>query len=89
MAHVTRSVTINDPVGLHARPASEFVQKVNESKTSVTICKEGGSPVDASSILSVLSLGIAQGDVVELSVEGDNADAVADDLKYLLEYQEG
>lgn len=89
MAQVTRSVTISDPVGLHARPASEFVQKVNESQASVTIGKAGGTPVDATSILSVLSLGIAQGDVVELTVDGDNADAIADDLKYLLEHQEG
>lgn len=89
MATVTRTVTINDPVGLHARPASEFVQKVNESKTTVTIGKQGGEPVDATSILSVLSLGIAQGDIVELVVDGDNAEAVADDLKHLLENQEG
>ncbi len=87
MTTVTRSVTITDPVGLHARPASEFVQKVNESQTSVTIAKQGAASVDASSILSVLSLGIAKGDVVELTVDGENADAVADDLKQLLENQ--
>lgn len=89
MAKVTRSATISDPVGLHARPASEFVQKVNESKTAVTVGKQGSDPVDASSILSVLSLGITQGDVVELTVDGNNAETVADDLKYLLEHQEG
>lgn len=89
MAKVTRNVTISDPVGLHARPASEFVQKVNESQATVTIGKQGAEAVDATSILSVLSLGIAQGDVIELTIESDNADAVADELALLLESQQG
>lgn len=89
MTKVTRNVTISDPVGLHARPASEFVQKVNESQATVTIGKQGAEAVDATSILSVLSLGIAQGDVIELTIESDNADAVADELALLLESQQG
>lgn len=77
---VTRTTTINDPVGIHARPAAQFAQAVTASGCTVTIAKEGGNAVPAGSILSIMGLGIKQGDVVEITVDGDNADAVADNL---------
>ncbi|BDR53742.1 phosphotransferase [Bombiscardovia nodaiensis] len=81
MATITRSVLITDPVGIHARPASEFSQAAAASGCKVTISKEPGKPgVDASSILMVMSLGVAKGDTVELTVDGDNAEQVADQL---------
>lgn len=90
MSQVTRLVTVTDPVGLHARPASELVKQVGESGAKVTISKQPGTPgVDAASILGVLSLGIAQGDEIEIVVDGDNADEVADALVDLIENQEG
>ena len=79
MATVTRSVVITDPVCIHTRPASLFVQAVAGSGCAVTIAKEGGAPVPAT-ILSVMGLGIKQGDTVVLTVDGENADAVADSL---------
>ncbi|MBT1180677.1 HPr family phosphocarrier protein [Bifidobacterium sp. CP2] len=80
MATATRSTVINDPVGIHARPAAEFAQAVTASGCTVTIAKEGGSPVPAGSILSIMGLGIKQGDTVNLTVDGDNAETVADSL---------
>lgn len=80
MATATRSTVINDPVGIHARPAAEFAQAVTASGCAVTIAKEGGNAVPAGSILSIMGLGIKQGDTVVLNVEGDNAEAVADSL---------
>ncbi|MBT1166384.1 HPr family phosphocarrier protein [Bifidobacterium simiarum] len=77
---VTRTAVINDPVGIHTRPAAQFVQAVTASGCTVTIAKEGGAPTPAGSILSVMALGIQQGDTVVLEVEGDNAEAVADSL---------
>lgn len=77
---VTRTVTINDPVGIHARPAAQFAQAAMASGCTVTIAKQGGTPVPAASILSIMGLGIQQGDAVEVTVEGDNAEAVADSL---------
>ncbi|PLS31453.1 phosphotransferase [Bifidobacterium margollesii] len=77
---VTRTAVINDPVGIHARPAAQFVQAVTASGCTVTIAKEGGTPAPAGSILSVMGLGIQQGDTVVLEVEGDNAETVADSL---------
>lgn len=80
MATATRSTVINDPVGIHARPAAEFAQAVTASGCTVTIAKEGGNAVPAGSILSIMGLGIKQGDTVNLTVEGDNAESVADSL---------
>ena len=80
MATATRTATVNDPVGIHARPAAEFAQAATASGCTVTIAKQGGNAVNASSILSVMGLGVKQGDTVEITVEGDNAEAVADEL---------
>ncbi|MBM6700125.1 HPr family phosphocarrier protein [Bifidobacterium pullorum subsp. saeculare] len=83
MATVTRSVVVTDPVGIHARPASLFAQAVASSGCAVTIAKQGGTPVPAT-ILSVMGLGIKQNDTVTLTVDGDDADTVADSLAEIL-----
>lgn len=80
----TRNLVINDPVGIHARPAAMFAQAVTASSQTVTIAKEGGNAVPAGSILSIMGLGIKQGDTVVINVEGDNAEAVADNLANIL-----
>lgn len=80
----TRNVTIASSVGLHARPAAIFVQAVNGTGLPVTIAKEGGSPVNASSILGVMALGAKHGETVTLEAAGDGADAALDTLVDLL-----
>jgi phosphocarrier protein len=75
----SRTAVIASSVGLHARPAGLFVGLAGEAVragVSVTIGRPGEEPVNAASILSVLSLGARQGDTVELNAEGDNADDV-------------
>ncbi|MCI1935334.1 MAG: HPr family phosphocarrier protein [Bifidobacteriaceae bacterium] len=72
MSTATKRITITDPVGIHARPASEFSQAAAASGAKVTLAKGEGTPVDATSILSVMSLGITQGDEVVITVEADN-----------------
>ena len=79
-----RTVIIASSVGLHARPASIFVQKVNASGIEVEIARPGEESVDAGSILGVMALGAKCGDEVVLSAEGDNAETVLDDLVKLL-----
>ena len=81
----TRKVKVASRVGLHARPASLFVQAVTATGLPVTIAKQGGNPVDARSILGVMALGAKNGEVVTLSAEGDGADAALDSLVALLE----
>ena len=73
---VIREVTINNQVGLHARPATFFIQKANEFKSSIWIEKDERR-VNAKSLLGVLSLGIAKGTTINLIVDGaDEAEAL-------------
>ena len=79
-----RTVRVGSKSGLHARPAAVFVQRVKEFQGKVTLSKNEKT-VNAKSILSVISLGAAQGDQVVLNVNGDNAEVVIDNLVSLLE----
>jgi phosphocarrier protein len=78
-------VKVGSSVGLHARPAALFVQAVNDSGVAVTICKPGGNPGPANSMLTIMSLGAKFGETVELGCEADNAGEVLDGLVALLE----
>ncbi|MCT1550967.1 HPr family phosphocarrier protein [Brevibacterium casei] len=80
----TRSVTIASTVGLHARPASLFVEAVSESGVDVEISRPGDEPVDAGSILGVMALGAKHGEEVVLTAEGADAEVVLDRLVELL-----
>ncbi|HKS44556.1 MAG TPA: HPr family phosphocarrier protein [Amycolatopsis sp.] len=77
-------VKIGSPVGLHARPAGLFVKAAAKHGGSVTIGRPGADPVDARSVLSVLSLTIGHGEEVVLRAEGENADTALAELSQLL-----
>jgi phosphocarrier protein len=79
-----RSAVVASKVGLHARPAAVFVKAVADSGVPVTIAKAGGEPVDAASILGVMTLGAEHGDEVTLTAEGDGAEEVLDRLAGLI-----
>jgi len=81
----TRTAVIGPRVGLHARPASLFVQAASAAPVPVFIAKGGADPVSARSILSVLALDARNGEEVVLSAEGEGAEAVLDDLVALLQ----
>jgi phosphocarrier protein HPr len=86
MATEERTITVASSSGLHARPAALFVEAVGKSGHKVTITKGDKKPANGASILSVLSLGIEKGDAIVLTVDGDDATAVADTLEaFLLE----
>ena len=78
-----RTVTIASAHGLHARPASLFTQAAAKAGVPVQLTK-GEKSVNAASILGVISLGIDHNDEVVLSADGDNADAVLEELATLL-----
>ncbi|HEY6796668.1 MAG TPA: HPr family phosphocarrier protein [Kineosporiaceae bacterium] len=80
-----RHVVVGSGVGLHARPAALFTQAVAKAPVPVTIAKIGGAPVDASSILLVLTLAVAHADEVVLAAEGEGAQETLDQLAALLE----
>jgi len=68
-----RTVAIGSSVGLHARPASIFVQAVVTSGAAVTLTTNSGVTVNAASILSVLSLGLPFGAEVTLASSDEAA----------------
>ena len=73
---ISRGVTIENGVGLHARPATFFVQKANSYKSSIWVEKDDRR-VNAKSLLGVLSLGIVKGMTITLIADGtDEADAL-------------
>ena len=73
---ITREVTINNQVGLHARPATFFIQKANEFKSVIWVEKDDRR-VNAKSLLGVLSLGIVKGTTISIVADGvDEVQAV-------------
>ena len=80
-----RNVKIASASGLHARPASIFTKAAAEQPAAVTIEKPGGSPVQASSVLMLMTLGASQGDEVILRAEGQGAEDSVAALADLLE----
>ena len=68
-------VTVHHHVGLHARPASQFVKLANKFPCAVTVrnVTANGAAVNAKSILSVLTLGVQQGHLIEIQAEGEQA----------------
>ena len=72
----TKTVTIQNTVGLHARPATFFIQEANSYKSTVMI-EKGTRRANAKSLLGVLSLGIEKGHDITIRAEGiDEAEAV-------------
>lgn len=85
---IERKATVASRVGLHARPAAIFAEAAGELPVEVTIALEGSpadEAMDASSILSLMSLGAEHGDVVVLRSEDDGADESLDSLVRILE----
>ena len=74
---VTCEITIKNNVGLHARPATFFIQKANSYRSSIWVERDERR-VNAKSLLGVLSMGIVKGMTVTLLADGeDEAAAVA------------
>ncbi len=80
----TFKITLKNKLGLHARPASIFVEEAKKYKSSIFI-KKNGKKVDGKSILGVLSLGAEYGDEIEITCKGDDADVAVNMLKNLIE----
>ena len=73
---VSNNVTVQNSVGLHARPATFFIQRANEFKSSIWVERDERR-VNAKSLLGVLSLGIVKGTTIKLVADGsDEEDAV-------------
>ena len=85
---ISRSITISNSVGLHARPATFFVQKANSFKSSSWVEKED-CRVNAKSLLGVLSLGISKGTEIKLIADGVDENNAIDGLAELIDGEFG
>ena len=78
-----KEVTVENQVGLHARPATFFIQKANEYKASIWVEKEERR-VNAKSLLGVLSLGIVGGTSIRIIADGTDEQAAVEGLVKLV-----
>ena len=81
---ISRDVVIKNSVGLHARPATFFIQKANSYRSSVWVEREDRR-VNAKSLLGVLSLGIVKGTTITLIADGSDEQEALDGLAALID----
>lgn len=81
-----REVVVNNQVGLHARPATFFIQKANEFTSSIWVEKDDRR-VNAKSLLGVLSLGITRHSSVVIVADGADEELALDELEKLVSYE--
>ena len=79
----TQEITVNNEVGLHARPATFFIQKANEFRSSIWI-EVDDRKINAKSLLGVLSMAITTGTEVTLIAEGPDEEAAVKTLAQML-----
>ena len=79
---ISRDIAIINSSGLHARPATFFIQKANSYRSTIWVEKEDRR-VNAKSLLGVLSLGVAKGMTITLIADGSDEEAALDGLEQL------
>ncbi len=83
---IERNVTIQNPEGLHARPAGVFVKVASQFRSTVKL-RSGESLQNAKSIMSLMSMGLKSGAQVTLVIEGEDEALAADALAGLIDRQ--
>ena len=79
----TQEITVTNEVGLHAKPATYFIQKANEFQSGIWVEKDERR-VNAKSLLGILSLGIVQGTTITLIADGSDEEAAVKTLAELV-----
>lgn len=77
-------IKVNHSSGLHARPASAFVQTANRFRSDIMVTF-GARTINAKSIIGVLSLGANQGAIIKVTAEGEDALDALEEIKKLVE----
>ncbi len=77
MAKVLREIVVSNEMGLHARPAMQFVDAANQFQSRVMVYKDGPEPVEADgkSVMQMIILEAIKGTPLRIEAEGDDADA--------------
>ena len=79
----SKEVVVQKQVGLHARPATFFIQRANEFKAGIWIVNDERK-VNAKSLLGVLSLGITRGTKITIVADGSDQEEAVDSLVDLI-----
>ncbi|BAC44072.1 HPr family phosphocarrier protein [Malacoplasma penetrans] len=78
------NVTIIDPIGIHARPASMISSTAAKFQSSVTF-KNGEKSANAKSVINLMALSAKQGNSIEIAVDGADEDAAIEAIKKVME----
>lgn len=81
---LSKDVTVKNEIGLHARPATFFIQLANQFRSTVWVESEDRR-VSAKSLLGVLSLGITKGTTIRIVADGSDEQLAVDGLCALIE----
>jgi phosphocarrier protein len=75
--------TVNDLLGIHARPAGLLVKECNQFSSTITMIK-GDKTADCKKILGLMSLAVKQNDTIEVNIEGSDEDTAANAVEAFL-----
>jgi phosphocarrier protein len=87
MPSASRDIVVSNKLGLHARPAMQFVDLANQFRSKVTVSKGGEEPYDADgkSVMQMIILAATQGTSLRIVADGEDADTAVDKLSRLFE----
>lgn len=83
MATLTREFTIQNKMGMHARPAAQFVKRASKYQSDIWVEKDD-EPVNGKSIMGLMMLAAGKGEVIKVTIEGSDAEAAMSDLGELI-----
>ncbi|MDO4720371.1 MAG: HPr family phosphocarrier protein [Peptostreptococcaceae bacterium] len=83
---ISKKATVNNSIGLHARPAARFVQMANKFDSEISIRKDN-QEINGKSIIGIMAVGIAAGEILEIVAQGHDEEEAVDSLVDLLENQ--
>jgi phosphocarrier protein HPr len=91
MATVSRSIVVSNKMGLHARPAMQFVDLANQFSSRVTVRRGGSEPAEADgkSVMQMLVLEAVEGTTLEIEAQGEDAATAVTKLAQLFESKFG
>ena len=91
MPTASRDIVVSNKLGLHARPAMQFVDVANQFSSTVTVHKGGEEPCDADgkSVMQMIILAATEGTPLRIEAEGEDAQKAVDKLAELFEKKFG
>jgi phosphocarrier protein HPr len=91
MPTASREIVVSNKLGLHARPAMQFVDAANQFKSRVTVYKGGEEPgeADGKSVMQMIILAATEGTPLRIEADGDDASEAVEKLAELFEQKFG